>query len=121
MKYVKQIFIIFTVSMIGELLNQMLPLPVPAGVYGLFLMLLSLCCGLIRLEDVEMTGHLLLDLMPLMFIPVTVELVDRYQDIQSIAVPVTVISLVSTIIVMIVSGKVTEWIMKLKGRTEQEK
>ena len=38
MKYVKQSCIIFGITMMGELLNALLPLPVPAGVYGLFLL-----------------------------------------------------------------------------------
>ena len=39
MKYVKQIGIILGITLAGECLNQFLPLPVPAGVYGLFLLL----------------------------------------------------------------------------------
>ena len=33
MKYVKEIVIIFGITMVGELLNMFIPLPVPAGVY----------------------------------------------------------------------------------------
>ena len=39
MKYVKQIGIILGVTLAGEALSHFLPFPVPAGVYGLFLML----------------------------------------------------------------------------------
>ena len=45
MKYIKESAIIFGITMIGEFLNKLLPLPVPAGVYGLFLLLLLLCFG----------------------------------------------------------------------------
>ena len=45
MKYIKESAIIFGITMIGEFLNRLLPLPVPAGVYGLFLLLLLLCFG----------------------------------------------------------------------------
>ena len=44
MKYIKESAIIFGITMIGEFLNKLLPLPVPAGVYGLFLLLLLLWC-----------------------------------------------------------------------------
>ena len=66
MKYVKEIVIIFGITMVGELLNKFIPLPVPAGVYGLFILLGGLCSGIIKLSDVEVTGNLLLDLMPVM-------------------------------------------------------
>ena len=45
MKYVKEIVIIFGITMVGELLNKFIPLPVPAGVYGLFILLGGLCSG----------------------------------------------------------------------------
>ena len=74
MKYLKELVIIFGITMAGELLNRLIPLPVPAGVYGLFLLLALLCSGVLKLSDVENTGDLLLDLMPLMFIPAAVGL-----------------------------------------------
>ena len=42
MKYVKQTCIITGMTLAGEILGSVLPLPVPAGVYGLFLMLAAL-------------------------------------------------------------------------------
>ena len=56
MKYVRQIGIILGITLAGEFLNQILPLPVPAGVYGLFLMLAVLMTGVVKLESVEGTG-----------------------------------------------------------------
>ena len=53
MKYVKQIGIILGITLAGECLNQFLPLPVPAGVYGLFLLLGTLLTGAVKLESVE--------------------------------------------------------------------
>ena len=49
MKYVKQIGIILGITLAGECLNQFLPLPVPAGVYGLFLLLGTLLTGAVKL------------------------------------------------------------------------
>ena len=51
MKYVKEIVIIFGITMVGELLNMFIPLPVPAGVYGLFILLGGLCTKVISLSD----------------------------------------------------------------------
>ena len=63
MKYVKQIGVILGITMLGEVLYVVLPLPVPAGVYGLFLMLGALISGLVKLESVEGTGNFLFDTM----------------------------------------------------------
>lgn len=48
MKYVKEFGIILLVSLVGELLNYALPLPVPASIYGLVLMFVCLCLCTIK-------------------------------------------------------------------------
>lgn len=108
MKYIKESAIIFGITMIGEFLNELLPLPVPAGVYGLFLLLILLCTGLLKLEDIEATGNFLLDIMPILFIPASVGLIESYEAMKTILFPLIVICLVSTLVVMGVTGKVTE-------------
>ena len=119
MKIIKQVCIIFVITMVGEVMNMALPLPIPAGVYGLFLLLAALCTGVIKLEDVEITGNYLMDVMPVMFIPVSVGLIDSFEEIKAVAGPLIIISLVSTVIVLIVTAKVTEWILKKKGKSEK--
>ena len=108
MKYIRECFIIFGLTLAGEFLNKLLPLPVPAGVYGLFLLLVLLCVGILKLEQVEATGNFLLDIMPVMFVPASVGLLESMGDLQAILVPVVVISMVSTVIVMAVTGIVAE-------------
>lgn len=108
MKYIKESAIIFGITMIGEFLNELLPLPVPAGVYGLFLLLILLCTGLLKLNDIEATGNFLLEIMPILFIPASVGLIESYDAMKEILVPLIVICLVSTLIVMGVTGKVSE-------------
>lgn len=114
MKYVRESAIIFAITLAGEFLNHMLPLPVPAGVYGLFLMLILLCSGLLKLQDIEATGNFLLDTMPIMFIPASVGLIESYQQLESVLVPVLVITIVSTVFVMVVTGKVAEVMLREK-------
>ena len=45
MKYVKEIVIIFGITMVGELLNKFIPLPVPAGVYMVCSFFLAVCAA----------------------------------------------------------------------------
>lgn len=121
MKFLKEIAIIFGITMIGELLNLWIPLPIPAGVYGLFLLLGLLCSGKIKLDDVCATGNLLLDLMPLMFVPAAVGLMEKFQDLKAIFVPFVVISVVSTFLVMGITGKVTQWVLYRQEKSKKEK
>lgn len=118
MKYVKEIVIIFGITMVGELLNRWIPLPVPAGVYGLFILLALLCSGRLKVSDVSAVGNLLLDLMPLMFIPAAVGLLEKFGMLRAVLVPVLVITVLSTFIVMTVTGKVTEAVLHHQKKEE---
>ena len=109
------------ITLAGEWLNFVLPLPVPAGVYGLFLMLLLFCTGLLKLEQVEGAGNFLLDIMPVLFVPAAVGLMESYGQLKEVLVPVFIICLLSTVVVMAVTGKVAEGMMKLHEKKEEDK
>lgn len=111
MKYVKQFGIILVISLIGELLNFLLPLPIPASIYGLVLMLGCLQLHIIPLSEVKETSAFLIEIMPLMFIPAGVGLIDSWGELRPILLPVIVLLLVSTVLVMGVSGQVTQQMM----------
>lgn len=111
MKYVKEIVWIIAFTFIGEVLNAVLPLPVPAGVYGLILLLLSLITGIVKLSDVEVTGNFLLDTMTMMFIPAAVGIVNVMDILLPVLIPYLVIIIASTIAVMVITGLVASAIL----------
>lgn len=111
MKYVKQTCIITGMTLAGEILGSVLPLPVPAGVYGLFLMLAALISGAVKLESVEGTGNFLLDTMSLMFIPSMVGVVECLEELRAVLVPFLLIILASTVVVMCVTGWTAQLVM----------
>lgn len=117
MKYLKQVFIIFCISFLGELLNLWIPLPVRPGSYGLLLLLGALCSGIVKLPDVEDFGRFMIEMMPLMFIPGSAGVVEHYKEIMSIIWPFLIAVLLSTVIVMAVTGVVTQrMIRKREGK-----
>lgn len=112
MKFIYQLTIILAVTFAGEILRYFIPFPIPASIYGLILMFILLCSGIIKLKNIEKTADFLLDIMPLMFIPGGVGLIAAWTDLKSVIIPVTVIMLVSTVVVMAVTGKVTELVIR---------
>ena len=60
----------------GEALHVLIPLPVPASVYGLVIMLIALGTHIIRLEQVKEAAEFLIEIMPVMFIPAGVGITD---------------------------------------------
>lgn len=118
MKYVKQFLIILLISFIGELLKYLLPFPIPASIYGLAILFFALQFKILKLEAIQETAKFLIEIMPLMFIPAGVGLLESWGALQKILIPVTVILVVSTVFVMTVSGRVTQFFMRKKQKKE---
>ena len=121
MKYVKQFAMILLVSFVGELLNYLLPLPVPASIYGLVLMLVCLLTGIIKLDAVRDTACFLIEIMPLSFIPAAVGLMASWSVIKENLLAYLVIAVVTTVAVMAVSGLVTQGVLKRNEKGEGRK
>ena len=119
MKYFRQFFFFLSISFAGEILHMVLPLPVPASIYGLVLMLLALVTGIVKIEQVKDTAIFLIEIMPVMFIPAAVGLLDSWSVLRPTIVPVIVITVLTTIIVMVVTGRVTQNVIR-KGREKEE-
>ena len=66
MKHVRQFCMILLFSFIGEFFRMVIPLPVPASVYGLVLLLAALLTGVIKLDQVEGAADFLIEIMPVM-------------------------------------------------------
>lgn len=116
MKYLKQFLIIILVSCVGEVLNHYIPLPIPASIYGLVLMLALLILKILPLEAVKETAEFLIDIMPVMFIPAAVGLIAYWDQLKDMLIPFSVITVVSTLLVMIATGKVSDLMLKGKDR-----
>jgi len=114
MKYIRQFLWILLFSFAGELLKFVIPLPVPASIYGLLLLLLALVTGILRLESVKETSKFLIEIMPLMFIPAAVCLLESWDALSGILIQVLTATVVSTVLVMGVSGMVTQALIRKK-------
>ena len=120
MRFIKQLLIILGVTFAGEALHFLLPLPVPASIYGLVLMLLCLCFKVFPLRAVEETGDFLIDLMPALFVPATVGVMAAWDVLQPVLLQVALIIFLSLIVVMAVSGRVTQWALRREAKHHQE-
>lgn len=122
MKFVKQLLIILSISFIAEVMEYFIPLPVAASIYGLVLMLIGLVTGLIPLKEVEDAADFLVEIMPIMFIPATVGIMTSIEALKQMLVPLCVISIVSTVLVFGVTGRVTQGIIRrsIKNKTACE-
>lgn len=112
MKFSKQFLWILLISFLGEALRALIPLPIPASVYGLVLMLAALITGVLKVEQVRGAAEFLIEIMPVMFIPAAVGLMTAWDALRPVCVPVLVITAATTVIVMAVTGRVTQAIIR---------
>lgn len=112
MKYVLQFLIIIAFSFVGELLHAFIPLPIPASIYGIVLLFLALELKWLKVRDIRETSGFLIAVMPVMFIPAAVGLMDSWHAIADKWVSYVVVTVVSTFIVMAIAGWVTQGMIR---------
>ncbi len=111
MRYLRQFLWIIGFTLVGEALHALLPLPVPAAVWGLVLLFIALESGKLKLSSVEDCGQFMLGIMPVLFIAPAVGLMDSWPVLASVWPAVLAIIVLSTVVVFGVSGVVTQGIL----------
>lgn len=108
MKYLKQFSIILAISCLGELLSLWIPAPIPGSIYGIVLLFLGLVTKVIPIHAVKETGHFLVEIMPVMFIPAAAGVLESWELIASSWLQYGLLTIVTTVAVMGVAGRVTQ-------------
>lgn len=112
MKYFSQILIILGFTLAGEALQRLVPLPIPASVYGLALLFTALCLKLVRLEQVKETGTFLTSILSVLFVSPTVGIVDDWELIREDLLPILLLLMSSTALTFAVSGRLAQHFLK---------
>jgi holin-like protein len=90
----------------GLLVSAGVNLPIPGSVIGMVLLVIALQVGLVRAEWVRPPAELLLRHMALFFVPPGVGLMLYFDLIAAEWLPIIVAGVVSTLVVMVVVGRV---------------
>lgn len=115
MKYVIQFLVIIAFSFVGELLHWLIPLPIPASIYGIVLLFVALEARWIKVKHIREVSGFLIAVMPVMFIPAAVGLIDSWPAVRAHWLQYIVMTVVTTFAVMAVAGYVTQLLIR-KGR-----
>lgn len=117
---VTQLFIILGACVLGEILHTLIPIPISSGVYGMFILFLLLTFRVVKVHQVEKCGNFLTKNMLVMFIPASVGLCEMLPELKTMAIPVILAITVVTILVMVITGKVTQGVIKLRKNKENK-
>ncbi len=116
MKYVSQFLYILFFSLLGELLAAVIPLPIPAAIYGLLLLLIALMTGLVKERQVSETTDFLISLLPVLFVPPLAKILLYWDIIRPQVAAIAIICVVSTVFIFAVSGLITKLLQRKRGQ-----
>lgn len=117
MRYLFQSGRILAFCFAGEVLHAVLPLPVPASVYGLLLLLLALCSGIVRLEQVRETGLFLTEIFPLLFVPAAAGIMELWAELGAMLLPAVIAIIPVTVLVFAAAGRTTQALIRRKEKS----
>lgn len=116
MKLFKQFTIIIALSFIGELLHALVQFPIPASIYGILLLFFALERKILKVSDIGEVSSFLIFIMPLLFVPAAVGLIDAWDELRSSLTAYVTIIVAVTFIVMIATGRITQWFLRRSHR-----
>ena len=119
MKYLTQFLRIAAITLVGELLQRLIPLPVPASVYGLILLFIALCTGVIKLEQVKDAAGFLISILPILFVPTAVGILGNWLVIKNDVIAIFLLALLSTVVTFGIAGRVTQSLRKKEEKNNE--
>lgn len=109
----KQFSIILSIYFLGELLQKTLGLPIPGNILGMLVLFFCLLAGVIKLEMIDRISDFLLDNLAFFFLPAGVSLITCFSVLEGRWTAVLGVSVISTVIILGVTGLTVEFVKKL--------
>lgn len=121
MKYLIQFTIIMLFVLMGEIIANIVPLPIAGSIYGLILLFVALWTKIIKLKWVEDIATALHSIMALFFIGPAVAIVEVWPQIADTWWKITILLVVVYAISMIMTAVTSEFFMRNKEPIQDEK
>lgn len=109
---IRQLAILFGCLALGELLIYFTGIPLPSSIVGMLLLTLFLQLRVIRLEWVQTLADFLVANIGFFFVPPGVAIMCHFKLIKAEWLPIVVASVISTVLVLAVTG----WVHQLYGK-----
>ena len=118
MKLLNQIFIVFCICFVGDMISYLLPIPFPGSVIAMVLLFILLCTGAVRKRRIEAITDFLLKNMSLMFIPPTVSIIGYLDVLGEVFVPFVLICLITTVLTFLATAYSVKLVIFLINRNK---
>lgn len=115
MKYLSQFLIIMGFTLAGEALQRLVPISIPASVWGLALLFAALCLKVVKVEQIKEVGGFLISILPVLFVGPTVGIMEHWALIRPQMLPIALLLVASTMLTFGISGGITQWLSRKGG------
>lgn len=122
MKLLNQLALIFGIWALGEYISSFISniIVIPGSIMGMILLFLALQLNLIKLEAIKEISDLFLDNMAIFFVPAGVSLMSSMDLIRDNIFVLTVTIVLSTILVMYITGLVVQNMIDKRPKERQD-
>ena len=112
LKFGRSALVLLFCLLLGKALSWLINGLLPASIIGMLLLTIFLTTGLIKLEWVEPSANFLLRWLSLLFVPISVALVEQLDVLTQHGLSILFILVVSTLVVMFFAGRCWQWLEK---------
>ncbi len=110
--------VILGICFAGEALHWLIPLPIPASIYGLVILLVCLLCGVIRESQIKRAAGFLLGIMSMLFVPAAAGLMTQWEAVRRILLPLFIAGIPVTMLVMAATGISVQAVRRGRGNKD---
>lgn len=115
MKYLSQFLIILGFTLVGEALQRLIPLPIPASVYGMVLLFAALWLGLVKASQIREVAGFLTSILSILFVSPIVGILEHWAAILPNLMPIMLLLIASTLLTFGISGRISQRLLGKGG------
>ena len=116
MKYLQQFLLLMLFVFAGEAVYAVVPLPVPAGIWGLLLLLSALVSGVVKLPQIENVANFFLAVIPVLFVVPAVGVLEIFGDIAKIWPIMLAVICITYLAAMASTGWLADFMIRMKDK-----
>lgn len=121
LKILKQIGVVFLISITGQLVAELLPVEFPGSVMSMILMFLLFVFNWIKPDKLKEVNGFLLENMAFFFIPSGVGIITQFSVIKNSVFEIILICIISSIVTFAVTAYTVKLVMKIQDKLRNKK
>jgi holin-like protein len=112
LRFIVQVILLWVISWLGNQIAQLSGLPIPGSVVGMILLFGLLCCGIIKLQHIQVAANFLLKHLTFFFIPIAVGLMNWGSLFYDNALILGLSIIISASLAFLTVGFLTQWLQR---------